>query len=196
MELNSGFITCKKTSLSFIKKGVICWFLFLLIILFAVFAFFVFNPEKNAPISVKIILVILLSIFLLGFIIVSLNGMYMNKKGRIIFIPDVRLKKIKLIDLKRISINFNQWENNKFSVMIKFVYKDGKSFKKDYSNQFTGIRNKRLAMSLYTISKRRVDKICESLNDLKICVITIIDKNSKVIYQTTNEDRTENSLPY
>ncbi len=97
--------------------------------------------------------------------------------------PDFRLKKFKVKDLEKIAIVFNEWENNKYSVMIKFLYRDGKVFYKDYSKQFRNMKNKKLAMSIYTMTKRKIDKICNKLLDLNICVTTILDKNRNIIYQ-------------
>lgn len=85
--------------------------------------------------------------------------------------------------MQRIDFNFNEWENKKYSATVKFVYKNGKIFSKDYSKQFRNMKNKKIAMSIYTISKMKVDKICKELLDLDICVITVLDNNRKIIYQ-------------
>ena len=68
--------------------------------------------------------------------------------------------------------------------MIKIVYRDGKFFSKDYSKQFRNMKNKKLALSMYTITKRKVERICNKLVDLDICVTTIIDKNRNITYQS------------
>lgn len=68
--------------------------------------------------------------------------------------------------------------------MIKFVYKDGKIFVKDYSKQFRNMKNRKLTMSMYTIKRKKVDRICKKLLDLDICVITIVDKNKNITYQS------------
>ena len=56
-------------------------------------------------------------------------------------------------------------------------------FCKDYSKQFRNIKNKKLAMSMYTITKRKVERICNKLLNLNICVTTIVDKNKNITYQ-------------
>lgn len=68
--------------------------------------------------------------------------------------------------------------------MVKFVYRDGKVFNKDYSKQFRNMKNKKLAISMYTITKRKVNRICNKLLDLSICVTTILDKNRNITYQS------------
>ncbi|MBQ8371353.1 MAG: hypothetical protein IJX38_00225 [Clostridia bacterium] len=55
---------------------------------------------------------------------------------------------------------------------------------KDYSNHFANMNNKMLAMPMYTVNKRKVDKICRRLSDLNICVATVIDKDRNIIYQS------------
>ena len=78
------------------------------------------------------------------------------------------MKKLDVKDLEKLSIVFTEWGNNKYSVMIKFVYMDGKVFLKDYSKQFRNMKNKKLAMSMYTINKRKMERICNKLLDLNI----------------------------
>ena len=46
------------------------------------------------------------------------------------------------------------------------------------------MKNKKLAMSMYTITKRKIERICNKLLDLNICVTTIIDKNRNITYQS------------
>lgn len=116
---------------------------------------------------------------------VPLNGMLITKKGTVLFVPDLRFKKFNLKVLKRISIAFNEWENNKYSATVKFVYTDGTVFLKDYSKQFANMKKQKLARSVYTLSKRKVDKICYNLSDVEACIITLIDKNHNIVYQTT-----------
>ncbi len=109
--------------------------------------------------------------------------MIITKKGTILFLPDFRVKRFNIKDLERIAIIFNEWKNKKYSVMVKFVYEDGRVFYKDYSKQFRNMKNKELAMSMYTITKRKVERICNKLSDLNACAVTIIDKNGNMTYQ-------------
>ena len=67
--------------------------------------------------------------------------------------------------------------------MVKFVYKNGRTFVKDYSKQFQNMKNNKIAMSIYTIKKAKVEKICENLLNVTIATSTIIDKNDNIIYQ-------------
>jgi hypothetical protein len=120
----------------------------------------------------------------MGVIITPLNGMVITKKGSVLFLPDFRFKKFNVKDLEKIAIVFTEWENNKYSAMIKFIYRNGQVFCKDYSKQFRNMKNKKLTMSMYTITKRKVDRICNKLLDLNICITTIIDKNRNITYQS------------
>ena len=120
----------------------------------------------------------------MGVIIAPLNGMVITKKGSVLFLPDFRFKKFNVKDLEKIAIVFTEWENNKYSAMIKFIYRNGQVFCKDYSKQFRNMKNKKLTMPMYTITKRKVDRICNKLLDLNICITTIIDKNRNITYQS------------
>lgn len=179
---NNGLMTYKNKWLSFINKGIITLLLGVLLIVIIPCSYLLFTYWSEMLIFIKIFWSILLVIIFIGVIITPLNGMIITKKGTILFLPDFRLKRFNVKDLEKLAIVFTEWENNKYSVMIKFVYVDGKVFCKDHSKQFRNMKNKKLAMSMYTITKRKVEIICNKLLDLNICVATIIDKNRNITY--------------
>jgi len=180
---SNGLIKYKSKHLSFINKGGIELLWALLMIVIIPCSYFLFEYWSEIPLSIKIFGTILLVIIFIKIIITLLNGMVITKNGTIFFMPDFRLKILNVQDLTRLSFNFNECENNKYSVTVKLVYKDSKVFIKDYSKKFKTKKIPKLAMSMYTITKRKVDVICEKLLDLNICIITTIDKNSNIIYQ-------------
>ena len=185
MMSNNGSMTYKNIWLSFINKGIIFLLLVLsFMIIIVPCSYLVFAYWSEMPLVIKIFWPISSAIIFIGVILTPLNGMVITKKETILFLPDFRLKKFNVKDLKTIGIVFNEWENNKYSVMIKIIYKDGKVFCKDYSNQFRNMKNKKLVMSLYTITKSKVESICNKLLNLNICIATIIDKNGNIIYQS------------
>lgn len=184
MMSNNGLMTYKSKLLSFINKGIITMLLGLVLIVIIPCSYLMFTYWSEMPIFVKIFLPILLAIIFIGIIITPLNGMIITKKGTIIFLPDFRFKKFSKKDLDKIAIIFNEWENNKYSVMVKIVCGNGKVFIKDYSKQFRNMKNKKIAMSVYTITKIKVEEICNKLSDLNTCMVTIIDKDSNITYQS------------
>ena len=184
MMLNNGLMTSKNKWLSFINKGVIVLLLGLLLMIIVPLSYLLFVYWSEMPIFIKIFWPILLAIIFMGVLITPLNGMVITKKGTVFFLPDFRLKKFNVKDLEKIAIVFTEWENNKYSVRIKFICKDGIIFCKDYSKQFRNMNNKKLAMSMYTITKRKVERICNEVLTLNICVTTIIDKNKNITYQS------------
>ena len=184
MMLNNGLMTYKKKCFSFINKGVIVLLLGLLLTIIVPLSYLLFAYWSEMSIFIKIFWPILLAIIFIGVIITPLNGMVITKKGTVLFLPDFRLKKFNVKDLEKIAMVFTEWENNKYSVMIKFIYRDGKVFCKDYSKQFRNMKNKKLAMSMYTITKRKVERICNKLLNLNVCLTTIIDKNRNITYQS------------
>ena len=174
---DNGLTTYKSKCLSFINKGIIALLLGVSLIVIIPCSYLMFTYWSEMPILIKIFGPILLVIIFLGIIITPLNGMIITQKGTILFLPDFRLKKFNIKDLEKMAITFNEWENNKYSAMLKFVFRDGNVFIKDYSKQFRNMKNKKLAMSMYTITKREVERICNKLLDLNVCVVTIVDKN-------------------
>ena len=167
-------MTCKNTRLSFIRKGIITMLLGLLLVLIIPSAFLLFVYWFEMPILIKIFWPIVLLIIFLGTIITPLNGMIITKKGNVIFLPDFRLKIFNIKNLERIAIVFKKCENNKYSAMIKILYKNGKVFIKDYSNQFKNMKNKKLIMSLYTITENKVKNIFTKLLNYDFLSISII----------------------
>ena len=182
MMSSNGLTTYKNKYLSFINKGTITILLGVSLMVIVPCSYLLFTYWSEMPILIKIFWPILLVIIFIGLIITPLNGMIITKKGTVIFFPDFRMKKFNVKDLEKLSIVFSEWENNKYSVMIKFVYRNGKIFYKDYSKQFRNMKNKKLAMSMYTINKRKVDKICEKIMDIDVCAITIVNKTGNAIY--------------
>jgi hypothetical protein len=172
---NNGLMTYKNKYLSFINKFKITSLLCLALVILLPCSYFVFEYWYEMPVFMKIFWPILIVITLIGTLITPFNGMIILRNGKIFFVPDFRLIKTNVQILERISFTFNEWENNKYSVKVKFVYKDGDFFIKDYSKQFRNMKNKKLAMSMYTITKTQVDKICRKLSDMEFCVISIIN---------------------
>ena len=160
MESSNGLITCKSKRLSFTSKGVITITNILLLLVIVVSIYLVVKNNLEVPLAMKIIGPILLTVFFAAVLFTTFGGMLITKTGKIIFIPDCRIKITKIDELQRLALNFNQWKNNKYSVVVKFVYKDGRFFKKDYSDQFKALVHPKLSMTISTISKRKVDKIC------------------------------------
>lgn len=180
---NNGLMTYKSKRLSFINKGIITILLGLSLIVIVPCSYLFFTYWSEMPIFIKIFWPLLLAIIFLGLIVTPLNGMNVTKRGTILFWPDFRLKIIKVSEIEKLSIVFTEQKNNRYSVMIKFLYKDGRVFYKDYSKQFINMKNKKLAMSIYTITEKKIKK-CNKLLDLNICVISILNKNGEIIYQS------------
>lgn len=171
---NNGLTIYKK--LSFINKKVLVFLFMILLIIIVYCSYFVFAFWVEMPMLIRIFWPILSIILLTGSLITPLNGMVIGKKGTIVFIPDFRIKVFKISDLEKMAFVFNEQENNKYSVLIKLVFKNGKIFIKDYSNQFRNIKKKRLALSVYTIKREKVNKISKQVVNIDICTITIMEK--------------------
>ena len=92
-------------------------------------------------------------------------------------------------ELKRVALNFNECKNKKYAVTVKMIPKNGNVFKVDYSVHFRNhIKGEKLAMAMYTISKKKVDSIVAKTADLDIFSITIIDQNQEIVYQSLPTD--------
>jgi hypothetical protein len=183
MALNNGSMTYNRKYVSFINKGVMLLLYGLLLLVIIPCSYLMFAYWFEMPILIQILGPILLAFVLAGIAMSPLNGIIITRKGTLLFIPDFRVKKTHVEELERISLNFNEWENLKYSATVKLTYKDGSMFTKNYAKRFRNMKNKSLSMAMYTISKRRVDKICEALSDAENCIITVVDQNHKITYQ-------------
>ncbi|MBQ9745934.1 MAG: hypothetical protein IJW21_03850, partial [Clostridia bacterium] len=87
-----------------------------------------------------------------------------------------------LAQLKRLAVNFSEWETGEFSADLKFVTEDGEIFKKEYAAKFESTEN-HLGLSAYTLPREKVDEYCERLAQMNICNISVIDANKDIVYQ-------------
>lgn len=188
MGSNNGLTICTNKAMNFINKKVLVFVPILLSAILIPCIWVMVSYWSECPIVLRIMGITLLSIICLGLISIPFHGMYITKKGNILFIPDFRIKVIKRSDISRISLNFNEWQNSKYSVSVKIKYLDGRFFLKDYAKQFRKMRRKRTIMAAYTIKKCEVDKISEMLSNDRIFCITMIDKNGTILSQIYHDD--------
>ena len=175
----NGCTVCKNKYLSFINKISIWLLVSIIAIMFIPFICLMFAYWSRIPLIIKVISIITLPIFYVSWMMILLNGMVISPKGYIWFIPDIRIKKILISEVARIVFNMYEWENGKYSVLVKIIYKDGRVFTKDYARAFAPHRRSKLMQSQYTISKGKVDDICEQLLEWDICYINIVDRNKQ-----------------
>ena len=126
---NNGLTICKSKYLSFINKWMLIPLLLVLLLVLAPCSCLMIAYWSNMPIIVKIFMPPLLAVSFLGTVSAPLNGMVITKKGKILFLPGIRLIRSRLKDMDRISITFNGWENARYSASVKLVHKNGKVFK-------------------------------------------------------------------
>lgn len=168
----------KSKRVSFINIGFVAT---ALIVLTAIMiAFSVLSFVLDAPWYFKILFTLITLFIFVTTLFNFFNGLHIRKSGDIVFVPDFRIKKIKISDVDRIAINFREQDNGKYSASLKVVYKDRRTFSKDYADQFNIYRYKKFVMSGYTIKKTKVDKICNMLSDIDVCILTVINKSGAV----------------
>jgi len=186
MNSNNGFMICKKKYITFINKGALLSLLGLLLLIIIPCFYFIFAYWSEMPLPIKILGPISLPIFSTSIILLPFNGMLITKKGLMLFYGDFSFRKIYLNELERISLSFNEWENGRYSAVVKIAYKNGKVFTKDYAKQFKNLRKRKLHLFVYTISRQKLDAICKELSDVKICIITVINKDFEIVFQKKN----------
>ena len=174
MKSNNGSMSCKNAYLSFINKKLLLGLFSVLIAVIVICAYFMVAYWNEMPIAIKILGPIIMAIAFVGILITPLN----------IFVSDFRIKRIKVNDVAKLEFIFEEWENKKFSVIVKIACVDGSIFTKDYSKQFCNMPNNKLARSVYTISSNKVDKIQKQVVALNNCVVTVVDKDKNVVFSS------------
>lgn len=182
MQSNSGSTVCKKLNMAFINKPMMlvvdCLLIFIFIPFLILFTIYFFEM----PLIIKIGFPIILGAIIFSIIFWLFCGLSIKNNGTIIFVDIFRIKRYSLSDLNVIAINFNEWENKKYSVCIKFILKNGKTFKKDYAKAFRNMKHKDLSMALNTIQFYKVEHICKRLKETGIGIfhLSIIDEKGNL----------------
>lgn len=125
------------------------------------------------------------SLIFLALSIVSDNreGVFISTDGKIKITCGLGTDTFDLKDVKRIAVNFTEWENEEFSTQIKIVFNEGDVYNKNYAAKFENTSN-HLFLNKYTLPKSDIDVLCAKLEEMNICNITVIDINKDITYQS------------
>jgi hypothetical protein len=110
------------------------------------------------------------------------EGFVIGHDGKIKITSGFGTESIALSELKRIAVNFKEWENGEFTAQVKFVFSEGDVFLKDYGAKFENTAN-HLFLSSYTMPTQDMEAVRGTLEKMNICNITVIDINQDIIYQ-------------
>ena len=180
---NKAFMINRRIRLSFIEKGSLMKILSLVVVILIPIVWFGCARWDDLEWPFQVFGPIVLVAALWGILMVPFNGFYVSKRGRVVFVPDIRIKKTKLDQLKRIALTFNEQENGKYSATVKLVFANGKIFQKDYSDQFRNAKNKYPNIDIYTVHESRAISIANEALELSICNVTFIDRSGKITHQ-------------
>ena len=134
-------------------------------------------------IILKVACGIIAVISLIALALAPRNGLYVYKDGKIKLVDGAfGGATFELKNLKRIAVNFSEWETGEFSADLKFVTEDGEIFKKEFAAKFETTAN-HAGLSTYTISRERVDEYCAKMAEMNIFNVSVIDANKDIVYQ-------------
>ena len=151
----------------------------------AVFALFAVMPVKFTVFSIilKVCSVIIVVVALALLVSVPKDGLYVYKDGRIKLVSGIfGDASFELSGLKRVAVNFSEWETGEFSADLKFVTEDGEIFKKEYAAKFESTAN-HMGLSTYTIPRAQVDEYCARMAEMNVFNVSVIDANKDIVYQ-------------
>jgi hypothetical protein len=151
----------------------------------AVFALLALIPSEITILNIilKIALGVAAVIALISLVTAPKNGLYVYTDGKIKLCSGVfGGGTFELKDLKRIAVNFSEWETGEFSADIKFVTEDDEVFKKEFAAKFESTEN-HLGLSTYTLSRAQVDEYCAKMAEMNIFNVSVIDANKDIVYQ-------------
>ncbi len=150
----------------------------------AIFAALIVFPVEFTVFNLllKIAFSIIFIVFAVMAAFVPRNGLYIYTTGKIKLVSGMSTLKLDLDELKRIAVNFTEWETGEFSANIKFVFEEGDAYTKDYAGKFHDTGN-HLSLPSYTMPRATVDEYCKTLEEMNVCNISIIDINKDIVYQ-------------
>ena len=150
----------------------------------AVFVLLALLPIKSIfDIILKAVFCIAAIVALVSLASLPRNGLYVSKDGKIKLVDGAfGGGTFELKDLKRIAVNFSEWETGEFSADLKFVTEDGEIFKKEFAAKFESTAN-HAGLSTYTLPRETVDEYCEKMAEMNIFNLSVIDANKDIIYQ-------------
>lgn len=150
-------------------------------IIFAVLALLPVKLTISAIIF-KVIFAVIFAVLLINVITIPKNGIYILKEGKVRIVYGMGKDEFALSQVKRIAVNFTEWENEEFSAHFKFVFEDGEIANVNYAKKFEDTEN-HLGLSSYTVSKAEMETVCKKLEEMNICNISVIDFNKDITYQ-------------
>ena len=149
----------------------------------AVFVLLALLPINSVfDIILKAVFCIAAIIALVSLAFAPKNGLYVYKNGKIKLVSGISADTFELKDMKRIAVNFSEWETGEFSADRKFVTEDGEIFKKEYAAKFESTSN-HMGLSTYTLPREKVDEYCAKMAEMNIFNVSVIDANKDIIYQ-------------
>ena len=149
-----------------------------------VFAILALLPVKLTLTAIifKALFAVILVFLLINVIKIPKNGLYILKNGKVRIVSGMSKDEFDLSEVKRIAVNFTEWENEEFSAHFKFVFEDGEIANVNDAKKFEDTGN-HFGLSSYTVSKTEMEAACKKLEEMNLCNITVIDFNKDITYQ-------------
>ncbi len=189
--LNHGYMPRKIVRFPFVNMRFAFVHSFFQIICISLFSLILLSVHDRMPAFIYFIWILLALPILIGAITTPFIGIWIYNNS-VLLIPDIRTKRIKAENINSLVLIFKEYKNGKYAVTVKLLYKNGRIFKRDYSVTFRSRLNsiyEMIGRSIYTITKKRVDKICRDALSIDFCtVVNVIDVRGNTVY-TNLEDK-------
>ncbi len=183
----SGSVPNMQSAISFINKKNMLLCMIPLILMAGIFLFLLIRYWGTISVLAKVVMLAVCIIVIFGVFFALTNGIYCLTKECILAIFGIRMNVIKVRSVQRFSVTFREEENKKFFAIMKIVRQDGKTVKVDYSREFRNRRRKRLAMAVYTVPSKKIDRISKKILCLPRSIVTVINREGEIVSQETNQ---------
>lgn len=170
--MTNSFTNIHKAHATFVNKWKIFALSSIAVVIMLACSWLLVKFHDEFPLPFTIIWFLIVIAVFIPWLMIPFNGLKITAHETMVFVADVRVTRVKLDDLVSLNVTFFKWQNNKYSACVEITCKNGKYFKKDYSQQFRNLQRKKWLMSMYTISKQRVEDIEQSLKDIPHCNIS------------------------
>jgi len=109
------------------------------------------------------------------------NGMYVSQDDGLILVSNFRFITLKRSEIERVDLIFSELNPQQYSITVRITCQNGNVIVKNYAERLKKPICNRLTMSLYTVSKRRLDIIARQSESLSFCSVWIrTDKDGTV----------------
>lgn len=161
-------------------EGIACFFAVLMAI-FLPYYYMTFRYWEFIPNAIKIGGGVCFPFLLFFLYILLFNGIFITKKKNLYYFFDFRIRRIPKDKIKKMTIVFTETDYKRYYATILISTTDGKNYKKNYSRFYAKLVSKALWIILFSVGRKRLERIVSRMRECSYCEIEIHYKNGNEV---------------